>query len=158
MEIGNAKAGVSISDFNFNSNFNDGKKELFHMASVKGPLSPHLSVYKWHITMILSILHRGTGVFLSLGLLFISYWLLTLASGPDAYQSLYLHVTNWYGQIILVGFIFSIYLHMCNGIRHLFWDTGYGFEIRTYNITAYLVFVVSAVLTILTWIIGGGTI
>lgn len=128
------------------------------MASVKGPLSPHLTVYKWHITMVLSILHRGTGVFLSIGLLFISYWLLTLASGPEAYQRLYLHVNAWYGQLILLGFVFSLYLHMCNGVRHLFWDTGYGFEISTFHFSAYLVFIVSIVLTTLTWIAGGGAI
>jgi succinate dehydrogenase / fumarate reductase cytochrome b subunit len=125
------------------------------MASVKGPLSPHLTVYKWHFTMILSILHRGTGVFLSMGLLLLSYWLLTLASGPEAYQRLYLHVNSWYGQIILLAFIFSLYLHMCNGVRHLFWDTGYGFEINTFNFSAYLVIVVSALLTAITWYMGG---
>ncbi len=125
------------------------------MASVKGPLSPHLTVYKWHITMILSILHRGTGVFLSIGLLFLSLWLLTLASGPEAYQNLFLHINAWYGRLILVAFIFSLYLHMCNGIRHLFWDTGYGFEIKTYHFSAYLVIIVSAVLTVITCLLGG---
>lgn len=126
------------------------------MASVKGPLSPHLSIYKWQLTMLLSIVHRGTGIFLSLGLLLLSYWLLAVASGPDAYQGVVAHVNAWYGQLAILLFTFSIYLHLCNGIRHLFWDVGHGFEISTFHKSAYAVVVVAVILTLLTWGLGGG--
>jgi succinate dehydrogenase / fumarate reductase cytochrome b subunit len=125
------------------------------MAAVKGPLSPHLTVYKWQLTMLLSIAHRATGVFLSLGLLMLSYWLLSIASGAEAYQAMSIHFNAWYGQLILLLFTFSLYLHLCNGIRHLFWDTGYGFEIKTSNYSGYAVFIVSTLLCVITWTAGG---
>lgn len=126
------------------------------MASVKGPLSPHLTVYKWQITMMLSILHRATGVFLSIGLLLLSFWLLSIASGPEAYSNLVSFINTWYGKTVLILFTFSLYLHLCNGIRHLFWDCGLGFEIKTSNITGYVTAIVSVLLTVLSWAIGGG--
>lgn len=125
------------------------------MASVPGPLSPHLTVYKWQITMILSIGHRATGVFLSLGLILLSCWLLAIASGPQAYANITSHINNWYGQLVLVLFSFSLYLHLCNGIRHLFWDTGLGFQIKTFHNSGYAVIIASLILTIITWTAGG---
>lgn len=125
------------------------------MASVRSPLSPHLSVYKWQITMILSITHRATGVFLSLGLLLLSCWLLAVASGPEAYENISQHVNAWYGQTLLVLFTFSLYFHLCNGIRHLFWDVGYGFEIKTFYGSGYMVVVATVILTALTVLLGG---
>jgi succinate dehydrogenase / fumarate reductase cytochrome b subunit len=125
------------------------------MASVKGPLSPHLTVYKWQITMVLSILHRATGVFLSLGLLLLSYWLLSVASGPEAFSNIANHINTWYGKSIMFAFTFSIYLHLCNGIRHLFWDGVMGFEKKTSDVTGYTTAIVSVLLTILSWVAGG---
>lgn len=125
------------------------------MASVRGPLSPHLSVYKWQITMLLSIFHRATGVFLSLGLLLLSCWLLSIAAGPEAYAAISTHINSWYGQAVLILFTFSLYLHLCNGIRHLFWDAGLGFEIRTFHNSGYGVIVATVILTIVTWTAGG---
>lgn len=125
------------------------------MASVRSPLSPHLGVYKWQITMILSITHRATGVFLSLGLLFLSCWLLAIASGPEAFAAVNQHVTAWYGRVILIGVVFSIYFHLCNGIRHLIWDVGYGFEIKSFYASGYAVVGATALLTALTVLLGG---
>ncbi len=125
------------------------------MASVRGPLSPHLSVYKWQITMILSILHRGTGIFLSLGLVLLSSWLLAIASGPAAYDNIAPYISSWYGQTLLGLFTFSLYFHLCNGIRHLFWDAGMGFQIKTFHNSGYAVIIASVVLTALTWVAGG---
>jgi succinate dehydrogenase / fumarate reductase, cytochrome b subunit len=125
------------------------------MASVKGPLSPHLTVYKWQITMVLSILHRATGVFLSLGLLLLSYWLLSVASGPDSHAALSAHTSAWYGKTILFLFTFSIYLHLCNGIRHLFWDAGLGFEIKTSNLTGIITILAAISFTLISWVAGG---
>ncbi len=126
------------------------------MASVRGPLSPHLTVYKWQITMVLSILHRATGVFLSIGLLLLSYWLLSVASGSESFDTISNHLNTWYGKVVLIAFTFSIYLHLCNGIRHLFWDVGLGFEIKTSNVTGYITAITSILLTVLSWVIGGG--
>ena len=125
------------------------------MASVQGPLSPHLTVYRWQITMIISILHRATGVFLSLGLLLLTYWLLALASGPEAYTNVSNHIHAWYGKVILILFSFSLYFHLCNGVRHLFWDVGLGFEIKSFHNSGYAVVVASLIMSILTWIAGG---
>ena len=126
------------------------------MAHVKGPLSPHLTVYKWQITMLLSIAHRASGVFLSLGLLLLGYWLLAVAAGPETYKSVSSHISAWYGQVILLLFCFSLYLHLFNGIRHLFWDLGHGFEIDTSNKSGYAVLFASVILTFITWAAGGG--
>ncbi len=126
------------------------------MASVRGPLSPHLTVYKWQITMVLSILHRATGIFLSIGLLLLSYWLLSVASGSESFDTISNHLNTWYGKVVLIAFTFSIYLHLCNGIRHLFWDVGLGFEIKTSNVTGYITAITSILLTVLSWVIGGG--
>lgn len=123
--------------------------------SVQGPLSPHMTVYKWQITMILSILHRATGVFLSLGLLLLTCWLLAIASGPEAYANLAIHISSWYGQAVLVLFTFSLYFHLCNGVRHLFWDVGLGFEIRSFHNSGYAVVISSLILTTVTWTAGG---
>lgn len=125
------------------------------MASVKSPLSPHLSVYKWQITMLLSITHRATGVFLSLGLLLLTYWLLTVAAGPETYDSAMIHIGAWYGQTLLILFSFSLYFHLCNGIRHLFWDAGIGFEISTFYRSGYATVIAAVLLTLMTWLTGG---
>ena len=105
--------------------------------------------------MILSITHRATGVFLSLGLLLLTYWILSLASGPEAYEAISVHVNSWYGQTLLVLFSISLYFHLCNGIRHLFWDAGYGFEIKTFNNSGFAVIIASIILTLITWVAGG---
>lgn len=126
------------------------------MASANRPLSPHLQVYKPQLTSVLSITHRGTGIFLSLGALFLSYWLLAIASGPEAFAALQTHVLAWYGQLLLYAFIFSLYYHLFNGIRHLVWDAGVGFEIKTSYISGYAVVIATVLFTILTGLIGGG--
>ncbi len=125
------------------------------MESVKRPLSPHLQIYKPQLTSILSITHRGTGVFLSLGALLLSCWLVGLASGEVAFNNLHQHITAWYGKIILVAFVFSLYFHLANGIRHLFWDVGMGLEISTTYKSGYAVLISSIILTVVTLLLGG---
>ena len=125
------------------------------MESVKRPLSPHLQIYKWQIPMAMSIVHRGTGVFLSLGALLLSCWLVGVASGEEAYNQLLQHMTAWYGKILLIAFVFSLYYHLVNGIRHLFWDAGLGLEISTTYLSGYITIAVSLILTIATIIAGG---
>ena len=125
------------------------------MESVKRPLSPHLQVYKPQLTSILSITHRGTGVFLSLGALFLSCWLVALATSEEAFSLLQQYSSAWYGKIILIGFVFSIYFHLANGVRHLFWDAGLGLELSTTYISGYAVIAFSIILTVVTVVMGG---
>lgn len=124
------------------------------MESVKRPLSPHLQVYKPQLTSVLSITHRGTGVFLSLGSLLLTCWLVSLATGEQAFSNLQQHYTAWYGKIVLIAFIFSVYYHLSNGIRHLFWDMGKGLDICTAYKSGYAVIAASIILTITTVIFG----
>ena len=121
------------------------------MAMDHRPLSPHLQIYKPQLTSILSITHRGTGVFLSLAALFLCCWLLAIANGPDTYANLQTHITAWYGQIILFAFVFSFYFHFCNGVRHLIWDMGLGLDIKTTYISGYIVTGATILLTAATW-------
>jgi succinate dehydrogenase / fumarate reductase cytochrome b subunit len=117
----------------------------------KLPLSPHLQIYRLPLTAILSVIHRATGVILGLGALILVLVLAAAANSPESYSIIHTHLGNWYGQIFLLGLTFSLYLHFCNGIRHLFWDVGLGFELDTVDITAKLAIFVSIALTAVTW-------
>lgn len=119
------------------------------MANVERPLSPHLQIYRWPITMVLSILHRVTGVGLGLGTLLLTWWLAAAAAGPDHYATAQAVLGSWFGRLVLFGFTWALFLHLCNGIRHLFWDMGYGYEIKTADRTAWIALAASLVLTIL---------
>jgi succinate dehydrogenase / fumarate reductase, cytochrome b subunit len=92
------------------------------------PLSPHLRIYRWQMGNTLSILHRMTGVALALGIVALSYWLISLAGGDAAYGSAMRVLWSPLGILFLVGWTFSFLYHLLNGVRHLFWDAGYGFE------------------------------
>ena len=127
------------------------------MATSKAPLAPHLQIYKWQLPMLLSIVHRGTGIFLSIGALLLSYWLLAIASGPPTYARVLILLRAWYGEALLAAFVFSLYYHLCNGIRHLFWDAGLGFDIKTAYRSGYLVIIVTLLLTAATCALGLGT-
>src|SRR5579859_2628873 len=130
------------------------------MAADNRPLSPHLGVYRWQITMTMSILHRATGVALAVGSLALVYWLVAVGIGPDAYATAQAFFAGWFGQLLLWGWTFSLFYHLCNGIRHLAWDAGWGFEIKTLYVTGYMVWVAAAALTALAlWLAytGGAT-
>jgi succinate dehydrogenase / fumarate reductase cytochrome b subunit len=92
------------------------------------PLSPHLQVYRWQISNTLSILHRITGAGLALGLVALAYWLISLAGGEEAYGAAMRVFASPVGLLFLVGWTFSFLFHLLNGVRHLLWDAGYGFE------------------------------
>ncbi len=109
------------------------------------PLSPHLGVYKFAYTMSLSILHRITGGAAAVGFLAFVWWLMALASGPDAYARAMHALSSPFAKLLLVGFTFSFVYHFCNGIRHLVWDTGRGLE-RAQARRSGAVVVVSALL------------
>ena len=114
------------------------------------PLSPHLQIYKPQLTSVLSITHRGTGIFLTIGAFFLSGWLWTLANSPELFTRLQTYLAAWYGQCLLYAFVFSLYFHLGNGIRHLFWDIGLGFDIKTVYRSGYAVVLSSLALTTLT--------
>ena len=110
------------------------------------PLSPHLQIYRWPITMAASITHRATGIALAAGTLLLSWWLIAAASGPDTYAVFARVAANPLGEIVLFGFLWSLSFHLLNGIRHLAWDVGYGFKVPTAKLTAALVYVGSLLL------------
>jgi len=116
------------------------------------PLSPHLQVYRWQWTMALSILHRGTGLFLSLGALYLVCWLLAIASGPDAYAAVSGFAGSIVGRLLLLGWTFSLFYHLANGIRHLVWDAGIGLDLKSSYISACLVIAAAVALTVIAWI------
>ena len=115
------------------------------------PISPHLQVYKPQITSVLSIFHRITGVALTFGLILLVAWIFTLSLGEEYFEYFVMFIKSWFGLLILFGFTFALNYHLCNGIRHLFWDAGYGYEIETVHKSGLVVLVVSSVLTILIW-------
>ena len=115
------------------------------------PLSPHLTIYRWPITMILSIMHRATGVALSIGLILLSSWLVTLYLGEQAYSLFILLMTSPLGSLALYSWSFSFFFHFCNGVRHLYWDTGRGFSKRKVELSAHLVIITSILLTVIFW-------
>ena len=118
------------------------------------PISPHLQVYRPQLTSVLSILHRITGVALAVGTILLVYWLIAAASGPEAFASAGALIGSWLGRILLFGWTFALYFHLTNGIRHLFWDAGFGFELKTVYASGWTVVGLAAVLTLLSFIAG----
>ena len=117
------------------------------------PLSPHLQIYKPQITSILSILHRGTGIVLSIGSIILVLWIVTLTLGESTYLMYSNIINNWFGKFIIFGFTFALFYHLSNGIRHLFWDAGYGYDLNHAYISGISVIISSLLLTSLTWLI-----
>jgi succinate dehydrogenase / fumarate reductase cytochrome b subunit len=121
---------------------------------VHRPLSPHLQVYKWQLTSVLSILHRATGIALSVGALYLATWVIYAAANPMAYALFQSFNTSILGRIVLGGWLFCAFYHLCNGIRHLFWDAGYGFELKDAYRSGWIVVTVSLIATVVSWIVG----
>jgi succinate dehydrogenase / fumarate reductase cytochrome b subunit len=107
------------------------------------PLSPHLQVWRWHVTMATSILNRATGVALTGGLIGLVLWLAALKAGAPYYQSVKDVLGVWLGQVIVYGLVFSAAFHTLAGIRHLMWDAGRGFDKRTAELTAWVTIILS---------------
>ena len=122
------------------------------MNDSKNPLSPHLQIYRWQISSLLSITHRISGVINLISLILIFFWLLVLAFGESNYELFLLTINSFFGKFILIGFTWSMSFHVLSGIRHLCWDLGYGFEIKTANITGIIVITFSLALTIIFWL------
>jgi len=124
------------------------------MANRARPLSPHLQVFRWYLTMATSIMHRITGVGAGVGALLLVWWLVAAAAGPDYFSFVQGVFGAWYGRLVLFGVTWSLAFHLCNGIRHLVWDLGAGFELRTAHNSGVFTIVASVVLTLLIWAYG----
>ena len=124
------------------------------MAGHPRPLSPHLQIYRRQLTSVTSILHRFTGIGLAVGLLYLVCWLPAAASGLDAFDRLQSFNGSIIGKLLLLGWTIAFFYHLLNGIRHLAWDAGWGFELPTAYKTGYAVFIGTAALTIAAWLIG----
>jgi succinate dehydrogenase / fumarate reductase cytochrome b subunit len=132
------------------------------MAPTVRPLSPHLGIYRWQVQMVSSVLHRATGIALSVGLLAVTWALVSLAAGPDAWQLFTASASSVIGIILLVGWTWSFFYHLCNGIRHLLQDAGLGYRIfyrgkHNVNHTQFVhsswwSLIGSIVLTIIAWL------
>jgi len=119
----------------------------------KRPMSPHLQIYKLPFTAKLSILHRGTGAVLFFGLILMVWVLFSASNGASSWQGMHSFLASWFGKFVLFGFTFSLYFHLANGIRHLFWDIGKGFDLEQVKKSGIAVILSSTILTLITWLI-----
>ncbi len=120
------------------------------------PLSPHLQVYRWPLSMAISILHRVTGVALCVGTLLLVWWLMAVAQGGEAHATFVVCLQSPLGVIALLGWTAAMMFHLLNGIRHLAWDAGWGFERATTEMTGWAVLIGTVVLTALVWFLARG--
>lgn len=123
------------------------------MSERKRPTSPHITIYKNPITSYLSMGHRVAGVFLSVGMLLLIYWLVALAGGKESFATAQAIFGSFIGQLIMFGFSFAFFYYFCTAVRHIVWDFGYGFEMKTAEKTGIIALGASIVMTILFWII-----
>ncbi len=123
------------------------------MDKTERPLSPHLTVYRWPITMTLSIIHRMTGVALSVGLIALVVWLESIAVGAADYETVSGWMNTLIGKLLLLGWTGAFFYHLANGVRHLFWDVGMGFELRHANASAWFVVVATLLMTAAYWLL-----
>lgn len=121
---------------------------------VRRPLSPHLQVYRWPISMALSILHRATGCALAVGTLLLTWWLVAAATSDTAFADAQWFMGSAIGLLLLFGWSLALIFHFFSGIRHLVWDAGIGFEAPTYNTSGWGVVIATAVCTVLVWVVG----
>ena len=121
---------------------------------ISRPLSPHLQIYRWPLSMMLSISHRATGIALSVGAVLLAWWLTAAAASDRAFAAVQWFLGSWLGIICLLGWSAALVFHLFSGLRHLAWDAGYGFEKPTYNQTGWIVVIATAVLSLVIWIVG----
>ena len=128
------------------------------MNDSNNPLSPHLQIYRWHISSLLSITHRIAGIINLFALILIFFWLIVLSLGESNYELFLFIINSFFGKFILIGFSWSMSFHLLSGLRHLVWDLGYGFEIKTANVSGIIVIIFSLALTIIFWLFARGFI
>ena len=118
------------------------------------PLSPFMLPlwYRFQVTSFLSILHRLTGIALAVGSILLAWWLVSVGAGGELFAVTHAFISSSIGMLLLFGWSIAFFYHLCNGIRHLAWDAGYGFELRQAYRSGYTVLVATALLTALTWL------
>lgn len=121
---------------------------------ISRPLSPHLQIYRWPLSMALSISHRATGIALSVGAVLLTWWLVAAAVSDRAFAAVQWFLGSWVGIICLLGWSASLIFHLFTGLRHLVWDAGYGFEKPTYNKSGWTVVIATVAVSLLVWIVG----
>lgn len=121
------------------------------MTHRERPLSPHLQVYRWQLTMVMSILHRAAGVALVAGVFALAWWLLAVAAGGESYAMAAEYLASPFGKSVLFGFSLALVYHLLNGLRHLSWDAGLGFDIPDVYRSGYTVAVLTVVFTVAIW-------
>lgn len=126
-----------------------------HKSATQRPLSPHLQVYAWQWTMLYSILHRASGVLLSLWTAWVVVWLAALAESPAVFQTLQACSATLVGHAVWLGFIWALCYHLLNGLRHILWDTGRGFELSHARLSGHGVCLASLLGTLLVAILEG---
>lgn len=128
------------------------------MSTPDRPLSPHLQVYRWRISMFTSIVHRASGAFLSLGTPVLAWWLIAASTGGEYFNFVSGLLATPLAQLLLFGWTLAFFFHLANGIRHLFWDVGKGFEKRVYRTSGWLTLVFAVVMTAVVWypVVTGG--
>lgn len=119
------------------------------------PISPHIGIYKPQVTSIFSIMHRISGIVNYLGLVVMIWWVVSISFMPGNPMDgfLWWFFSSVIGNLALIGWTFSLFFHMCTGIRHLVWDVGYGFSLRAVNISAVIILIVASLLTVSTWVV-----
>jgi succinate dehydrogenase / fumarate reductase cytochrome b subunit len=122
------------------------------MPEMNRPLSPHVGIYKWQISNTLSILNRATGVFLTLGSLALVAWIVATALGQSSYDTVLSILSSPLGLLVLFGQSFAFFYHLANGIRHLVWDAGYGFDKQVAQKSGWVAFIASLLVTIAFWL------
>jgi len=123
------------------------------MSSNNRPLSPHLDVYSLPLSALISIVHRGTGAFLTIGSVALVWWLMALAGGEESFKAAQMFMGSFFGRLVLFGWSFALFFHLANGVRHLFWDTGYGFSKSSVEKSSYVVISVAGFLTFFVWLL-----
>lgn len=123
------------------------------MAQGQRPLSPHVQIYGWHFTMLVSILNRVTGQGLAIGLFLFTWWLLSLAGGPESFATVQAVMHNWFGVLVLIAFSAALFFHAASGIRHMVWDAGYGFDKETARQSGAFVLAATGGLTVAFWLL-----
>ena len=118
------------------------------------PLSPHIQIYNWHISSLVSISHRITGIINFASLTMICFWVSYLVLGKDNYELVFIFLNSFFGKFLILAIVWSFSFQILSEIRHLFWDYGIGFELKIANITGSLVIVGSFILTLLIYITG----
>lgn len=125
---------------------------MAHQGNMQRPLSPHIQIYRWTLTMMLSILHRATGVALYAGTGLLAWWLIAVASGPEAYAHVQAVSSHWIGRLVLFGYSWALFHHMFGGVRHFIWDTGRGFDLPTVEWIARITAIIPLLLTLAAWV------